>query len=165
MLSAPVFSTSPEQTEALGEAFGALLRAGDVVLLTGDLGAGKTRFTKGIARELGVEQAVTSPTFNLVHEHSINGEIVLLHFDLYRLEDASELDDIDYFGLLESSAISVVEWGDRFVTALPLEYLLVAFELLDEQSRALRFEGVGARGTHLLAAAEGALRECAEATT
>jgi tRNA threonylcarbamoyladenosine biosynthesis protein TsaE len=161
-------STSSEQTERIGALLGALLCPGDVILLTGDLGAGKTQFTKGIARVLGISQDVTSPTFNLMHEYAGTGagagdgtgagdgagtgesSIVLRHFDLYRLESESELDDIDYFGLLEGGAISVVEWGDRFVSALPLAYLLVVFELIDERTRVLRFEAAGTRGLRLL---------------
>jgi tRNA threonylcarbamoyladenosine biosynthesis protein TsaE len=158
---------------------GALLRPGDVVLLTGDLGAGKTQFTKGIAQALGISQAITSPTFNLVHEYvgagrgedesaGVGEDIVvgtneypknpiLRHFDLYRLEDESELDDIDYFGLLEGDVISVVEWGDRFLSALPLDYLLVALTLIDERTRMLRFEAAGTRGLCLLASVKEAL--------
>jgi tRNA threonylcarbamoyladenosine biosynthesis protein TsaE len=154
----PFLSASPEQTEGFGEVIGTLLCPGDVVLLTGDLGAGKTQFTKGLARALGVSQAITSPTFNLVHEYAATGDVTLRHFDLYRLEDVGELDDIDYFGLLESDAISVVEWGDRFPSALPLEHLLVVFELIDDQTRALCLDGAGTRGTCLLASAGEALR-------
>jgi tRNA threonylcarbamoyladenosine biosynthesis protein TsaE len=177
-------STSPSQTEAFGAGLGRLLRRGDVVLLTGDLGAGKTQFTKGVARALGVARAITSPTFNLMVEYRIGGDGagdeagaggevgdvagarsggefpvednpsaeggVLRHFDLYRLEHEHELDDIDYFGLLEDDAISVVEWGDRFPGALPLDYLLVAFALRGETMRELRFEASGPRSTHLL---------------
>jgi tRNA threonylcarbamoyladenosine biosynthesis protein TsaE len=150
-MSGPLISLSPEQTEDFGAALGAVLEPGDVVLLTGDLGAGKTRFTKGVARALGVRQPITSPTFNLMIEYATAVGGCFRHFDLYRLEDISELDDIDYFGLLESDAISVVEWGDRFSAALPLDYLLIAFELGEEDARALRFEALGMRSRQLLA--------------
>jgi tRNA threonylcarbamoyladenosine biosynthesis protein TsaE len=151
LLSAPLVSASPAQTESFGAALGALLQPGDVVLLAGDLGAGKTQFTKGIARALGVTRAITSPTFNLVLEYETDDGAGLRHFDLYRLEHEDELDDIDYFGLLESGAISIVEWGDKFPGAMPLDYLLVDFELNEEETRLLRFEAVGARSTRLLA--------------
>jgi tRNA threonylcarbamoyladenosine biosynthesis protein TsaE len=147
------FSTSPETTEEFGAKLGALLCPGDVVLLSGDLGAGKTQFTKGVARALGVEQPVTSPTFTLMSEYPIAGGGSLQHFDLYRLEDAQELDDIDYFGLLEGSAVSVVEWGDRFAECMPLDYLLVSLSLADDEARALRFEATGPRATALFARA------------
>jgi tRNA threonylcarbamoyladenosine biosynthesis protein TsaE len=156
-LEVSFFSTSPEQTQGVGAALGALVRPGDVILLTGDLGAGKTQFTKGVARALGVSQAVTSPTFNLMHEYTGVEGMTLRHFDLYRLEDAEELDDIDYFGLLEEDAVSVVEWGDRFPSALPLDYLLVAIELHDEQARTLHLGATGAHATRLLAEAREAL--------
>jgi tRNA threonylcarbamoyladenosine biosynthesis protein TsaE len=150
-------SSSPEQTEALGAALGAVLRAGDIVLLTGDLGAGKTQFTKGIAQALGVQEAVTSPTFNLVLEYGTANGGVLRHFDLYRLEDADELVDIDYFGLVEGEAISVVEWGDKFSEALPLDYLLVAFALGEGDARRLGLAAAGTRGAQLLEEARQAL--------
>jgi tRNA threonylcarbamoyladenosine biosynthesis protein TsaE len=150
-------SPSPEQTKLLGAALGAVLHAGDVVLLTGDLGAGKTQFTKGIARTLGVREAITSPTFNLVLEYSTANGGLLRHFDLYRLEDVEELADIDYFGLLEGEAISVVEWGDKFSEALPLDYLLVTFALDEGDARRLGLAAAGARGAQLLSAAHEAL--------
>jgi tRNA threonylcarbamoyladenosine biosynthesis protein TsaE len=144
-------SASPDQTASFGAALGTALRPGDIVLLTGDLGAGKTRFAQGVARALGVAQAVTSPTFNLVIEYETAGGGRLRHFDLYRLEYEGELDDIDYFGLLEDDAVSIVEWGDKFPGALPLDYVLVVFEWGDEGKRTLRFEATGPRGARVLA--------------
>jgi tRNA threonylcarbamoyladenosine biosynthesis protein TsaE len=143
-------TNSPEQTERIGKALGTLLEAGDVVLLSGDLGAGKTQFTKGIAAALGVKEAITSPTFNIMLEHEGADGTVLRHFDLYRLEDESELDDIDYFGLLEDDAISVVEWGDKFSGALPLNCLIIDFELQDDSMRALHLTALGSHGVQLL---------------
>jgi tRNA threonylcarbamoyladenosine biosynthesis protein TsaE len=157
MSEALFVSPSPEQTTALGAALGAVLRAGDVVLLTGDLGAGKTQFAKGIARALGVREAVTSPTFNLVLEYGTTGGGLLRHFDLYRLEDEEELADIDYFGLVESDAVSVVEWGDKFLGALPLAYLSVAFGLDEGARRRLSLAAAGVRGAQLLEEAQEAL--------
>jgi tRNA threonylcarbamoyladenosine biosynthesis protein TsaE len=157
--SSPSFvSPSPERTEALGALLGALLQAGDVVLLTGDLGAGKTRFTKGVAAALGVRQAVTSPTFNLVLEYEAAEGGLLRHFDLYRLEDTDELADIDYFGLIEGEAISVVEWGDKFSEALPLDFLSIAFEIGEGDARVLRLGAAGERGALLLTSAGEAFR-------
>jgi tRNA threonylcarbamoyladenosine biosynthesis protein TsaE len=150
-MSDTLVSLSPKHTILLGAALGELLRSGDVVLLSGDLGAGKTQFAKGVAQALGVAQPVTSPTFNLVLEYETARGVPLRHFDLYRLESEAELVDLDYFGLLEDAAISIVEWGDRFSAALPLDYLLIVFELRDEDARHLRFEAVGLRATNLLA--------------
>jgi tRNA threonylcarbamoyladenosine biosynthesis protein TsaE len=148
--SSSLLSSSPEQTEELGRALGTLLQAGDVVLLSGDLGAGKTQLTKGIAAALGVKEAITSPTFNIVLEHEAAQGVLLRHFDLYRLEDESELDDIDYFGLLEDGSISVVEWGDKFPDALPLDCLVIDFELQDDSIRALHLTALGPQGVRLL---------------
>lgn len=153
------FSTaSVEQTIHLGEALGRLLTPGDVVALTGDLGAGKTHFTKGIALGLGVEDEVTSPTFNilLVHEGC---EFPLYHFDLYRLDEASQLDDIDYFGLLEADGAAVVEWGDRFDEALSGDVLLVDLTRVDDTARRIVATPSGPRSSELAAAWQAGLRE------
>ena len=121
-------SASARETMELGRGLAALAQAGDVVVLTGDLGAGKTQFAKGFAAGLGVDDEVTSPTFTIMIEY-VGDELPLLHFDLYRLEDAAALEDIDYFGMLESGAVCLVEWGDKFPEALPADYLEVSFSL------------------------------------
>jgi tRNA threonylcarbamoyladenosine biosynthesis protein TsaE len=147
----------------LGRRLGALLSAGDVMLLAGDLGAGKTQLAKGVAAALGVQQPITSPTFNIMFEYPTTvvvpelAPVPLRHFDLYRLETSEELDDIDYFGLLEDVAISIVEWGDKFPDALPEDYLLLHFELLDESRRQLQVSGYGRRSTALCAEFENAM--------
>ena len=127
---------------------------GDVVLLDGDLGAGKTCFTGGVARGLGLAQRMTSPTFNLVLEYPLeNSPMVLRHFDLYRLEHAEQLDDLDYFGLIEQEdAISIVEWGSKFSERLPLDYLLVSieFDAAKPNERILEFSAQGSRAEALL---------------
>lgn len=158
-MSAPFISLSPEETQDLGKVLGALTESGDIILLTGDLGAGKTQFTKGVAQALGVAKPITSPTFNLILEYQDEktGRILLRHFDLYRLDKAEELDDIDYFGLLEDDTISVVEWGDKFSEALPLDYLLIDFEFIDDNTRAIRFEATGGRSGALLKDMAGAI--------
>ncbi len=106
-------SSSTAETIALGEKCGELLTAGDVLVLTGDLGAGKTQFTKGIARGMGITADVTSPTFTIemVYEGSV---MPLYHFDLYRLNDSSQLDDIGLFDAMESDGPTVIEWGEQF---------------------------------------------------
>lgn len=151
-----VTTHSEKETVEAGEQLGALLQGGSVVLLHGDLGAGKTRFAKGIARGLGVKTEVTSPTFNLVLEYALAASTpkTLRHFDLYRLERADQLEDIDYFGLIEDDeAVSLVEWGSKFDESLPLDYLLVCItndENRPEQ-RNLEISARGSRSKELLA--------------
>ncbi len=123
-----VTSTGPDRTLALGEALGALLRGGDVVVLAGDLGAGKTVFTKGIARALGVKEPVVSPTFTIVREYQ--GHVPLVHVDVYRLDHYQELHDLGFDELFGGPAIAVVEWGDRVGSALPVERLDVRLEFV-----------------------------------
>lgn len=107
-------------TIRLGEAIARLMEMNDCVVLSGDLGAGKTQFAKGFAAGLGVDDEITSPTFNILFEY-VGDELPLLHFDLYRLDEEDELTDIDFFGLLESGAVCLVEWGDKFPAAMPDE--------------------------------------------
>jgi len=148
-----VESHSVKETIDIGVRLAGLLRADDVVVLTGDLGAGKTHLTKGIAMGLGVDDEITSPTFNILRMHegvTAAGEPVeLAHWDIYRLEDPSQLDDVDYFGILESGCISIVEWGDKFPDDMPDEYLQVDISLDADGARHLAFSGHGSRGEEL----------------
>jgi tRNA threonylcarbamoyladenosine biosynthesis protein TsaE len=105
---------SPAETEAFGERFGKRLRAGDMVLLTGELGAGKTTFVRGVARGAGSSAPVASPTFQLVRVYS--GRVQLAHVDLYRVENSSEFVELGLEELLDQGAV-VVEWGDRLEAA------------------------------------------------
>ena len=113
----------PEETEALGEKLGRRLTGGEVLAYTGDLGAGKTAFTRGLARGLGCEGRVTSPTFTIVNEYE--GPIPLFHFALYRLEDADALFDIGWEDYLARGGICAVEWSERAEDALPEDTLYV----------------------------------------
>lgn len=113
-----LFLPDAAATIAAGEALGAELRAGDVIALTGGLGAGKTHFTKGLARGLGSDEEVTSPTFTLVHEYRA-GRLAVFHFDFYRMEKAGEVTDIGWDEYLDAGGICVVEWAGRFPALLP----------------------------------------------
>jgi len=137
----------PEATHAAGTALAGCLEPGDVVLLTGELGAGKTALTKGVAEGLGVVGPVTSPTFNILLVYP--GRLTLNHIDLYRLERSEELVDIDYWGTLEADGVSVVEWGDRFPDAMPVDYVLARIGMLDDTRRTIEVRGVGPRGKRL----------------
>ncbi len=145
-------SDSVEATQAFAARMAELAQAGDVVLLIGDLGAGKTHFTQGFARGLGMTDVPTSPTFNLVCEYH-DGRLPLYHFDLYRLEDAEELEDIDYYGITEGDGVSLVEWGDKFDEAAPDDYLLLDFKVGADGVRSIRLEPHGVRGEALAQAA------------
>jgi tRNA threonylcarbamoyladenosine biosynthesis protein TsaE len=116
-----------DETRALGEGLGrTLLRAGDVVVLSGELGTGKTAFAQGVARGLGVTEPVVSPTFTIVREYV--GRLPLAHVDVYRLDRLQELHDIGFDELLDEG-VTLVEWGDVAATALPAERLEVRLEL------------------------------------
>ena len=110
-------SNSAQETEALGERLAAVLRPGDVVAYTGDLGAGKTAFTRGLARGLGVPDRVTSPTFTIVNEYE-GGRLPLFHFDLYRMESPEELFDIGWEDYLARGGVCAVEWSENVADAL-----------------------------------------------
>ena len=108
---------SPEETEALGEALAGQLEPGTVIAFTGDLGAGKTAFVRGLARGLGVRERVTSPTFTTVNEYE-GGRLPLFHFDMYRLGSADELFDIGWEDYLARGGVCAVEWSENVSDAL-----------------------------------------------
>lgn len=148
-------SESAARTHQLGALLGALLRPGDVVLLDGPLGAGKTALTQGIGAGLGVAGAINSPTFTLLKEYM--GRLPLYHFDLYRIEDPEELFTLgfeDYFG---GDGVCVVEWADRGVAAdgatiWPANWLRIAISSDGGKKRSMTCSAVGARGGALLQA-------------
>ncbi len=123
MRALTVSSRSPEETRILGAALAPVMVPGDVVSLSGDLGAGKTVFMQGLARALGVETQVTSPTFTIVHEY--RGRYPIVHLDVYRLDSFQEVLDLGYDELLEPEAVLVVEWGDAVAPLLPRRYLSI----------------------------------------
>jgi tRNA threonylcarbamoyladenosine biosynthesis protein TsaE len=136
-------------TRRLAALLGAALTPGDLVVLEGDLGAGKTFLVRGIARALGVPSKVrvTSPTFALVHEHA--ARLPLLHADLYRLGSPDELVELGLSERIGRDAVVLVEWGDRFATALGSEGLWI-WLALSAEGRSARLEARGARGMALL---------------
>lgn len=139
-----VITSSPEQTWQTGQLLGELLNAGDTVCLYGDLGAGKTNFTYGIARGLDVqEQYISSPTFTFVNEYP--GRVPLYHIDLYRLKDPDELENIGFEEYIESDGVTVIEWAERAEDALPVVGLSVYLTYVDEHSREIGFLAEGER--------------------
>lgn len=112
-----LITTSPEQTHTLGEKLAARLRPGDVIAYYGDLGAGKTALTRGIAAGLGVRECVTSPTYTIVNEY-LSGRMPLFHFDMYRLSSSEELFDIGWEDYLARGGVCAVEWSENVADAL-----------------------------------------------
>lgn len=155
-------TTSPGQTERAGESLGTLVRAGDVVVLTGDLGAGKTHLVQGMAIALNAGERVTSPTFNLLLVHP--GRVPLYHFDLYRLEREEDLEDIAFYETVEGDGVSAIEWGDRFPASLPPDRLVVAIHRGGEQDRRFEVAGTGERGVELASAWLASMRSIGEAS-
>lgn len=137
-------SASAEQTEALGAALGERLQNGGVVLLKGDLGAGKTCFSKGVAKGLGITSDVVSPTFNIVIQYD-GGRIPLYHFDLYRLEDSQELEDVDFYYLVDrdTCGASLIEWADLFPDEMPDERIEVNISKSDDGTREIEITRIG----------------------
>lgn len=134
-------TTSVDATRLLGAAVAGLVRLGDLLLLVGDLGAGKTAFTQGLGAALGVDEHITSPTFTLVRTYP--GALPLNHLDVYRLEQVSEAEDLGIGELLENG-VTVIEWGDTIAAVLPPDYLELRFSLGDgDDERLIGLRPVG----------------------
>ena len=142
------FSHSVAQTQRTGAALAQLLQPGDVILLEGDLGAGKTTFTKGIATGLDVTGYVNSPTFTLVNEYQ--GRYPLYHLDCYRLESGREALDFGLEEYLYGDGVTIIEWPERIQDVLPDEYIRVQLSYVNETKRVLRLSPSGQRYTKLL---------------
>ena len=132
-------TNSPAETENLGAALGKLLPAGTVLAYRGDLGAGKTAFTRGLARGLGCNELVTSPTYTIVNEY-LGGRLPLFHFDMYRLRSSEDLWDIGWEDYLERGGVCAVEWSENVADALE-DALTITIEKLGETSRRITLEG------------------------
>jgi tRNA threonylcarbamoyladenosine biosynthesis protein TsaE len=141
-------SRSPEQTRRLGQRLGSLLAPGDVLALSGDLGAGKTTLVQGIAQGWGSTDNVTSPTFVLVNVYRRPDGSVLHHMDAYRMESALEAEDLDIEEMLSTGAL-LVEWPERIQGALPRECLKVDLAWVADEQRSLNFLPVGKRAEEL----------------
>lgn len=144
-----IISHSLEQTRRIGARLAALLQAGDLILLEGDFGAGKTSFTQGIARGLGVgSDYITSPTFTLINEYD-DGRLPLYHVDLYRLDDANQVRDLGLLDYIEGDGVTVIEWPERATGLLPSQFLKIILTDLTDTKRALRFHAEGGRYVEL----------------
>ncbi|MCH8201454.1 MAG: tRNA (adenosine(37)-N6)-threonylcarbamoyltransferase complex ATPase subunit type 1 TsaE [Chloroflexi bacterium] len=139
-------SSGPEETRRLGQALGRAAEAGDVILLSGELGAGKTVFVQGMARGLGFEGPVSSKSFVLLGEYA--GRITLFHADLYRLESPVEVEELA-LEEISSDGVLVVEWPERGDVVLPGERLTLLFEVSGPETRRITAEATGARAQAL----------------
>lgn len=137
-------STSLADTHAIAAVIAGVARSGDIVVLGGDMGAGKTAFAQGFGAALGVTDHMTSPTYNLVHSHPTASRVVLHHADLYRLSTQHEVADLAFAELAESDGIIVVEWGDVVASSFG-DHLLVAIEPVEDAAdeRVLLVQAVG----------------------
>ena len=167
-----IISHSSAQTQRLGVRLGELLRGGELILLDGQLGTGKTTFTQGLAQGMGITEVVSSPTFTLLKEYerregqpvlmneqspgvaqqSIYAQVgpALYHFDLYRLDDPEEMLDLGFEDYFYGSGVSVVEWADKAELLWPTERLYLRLQSLDETKRQLTFTATGAHYCELL---------------
>lgn len=147
-----VSTSGPDETRQVGEKLGTEVRAGDVVLLSGELGAGKTVFVQGVARGMGYEGQVSSKSFVIMGEYA--GRQKLYHADLYRLEEPEQVEDLA-LGEITEDGVLVVEWPERGGWALPKGDVLVRFEVATEQERVLAIQAATTRGEEIVLAMKG----------
>ncbi len=121
---------SADDTRALAAEMAGLVQARDIVLLCGDLGAGKTTFAQGFGRALGIDEPITSPTFTLIRQYDEGGRVPLLHADVYRLDHVQEVIDLGLSELIDEGRVALIEWGDVAAPALPADYLTVRIDFL-----------------------------------
>ena len=132
-------TNSPEQTEAVGAALGKILKPGTILAYRGDLGAGKTAFTRGLAKGLGCSETVTSPTYTIVNEY-LSGRMPLFHFDMYRLRSSDDLWDIGWEDYLERGGVCAVEWSENVADAME-DAIYITISKTGEDSRIITIEG------------------------
>jgi tRNA threonylcarbamoyladenosine biosynthesis protein TsaE len=146
-----IITGSAEQTQHYGARLGALLKGGDIICLSGDMGAGKTVFASGIGAGWGAKVPLTSPTYNLINEYRRDQDrIRLCHMDAYRLEGVEELDGVGFDDLIDRRHVLVIEWPERIETALPHDHLWIQLRVLDTGRRNLIMEGHGDRYKKLI---------------
>ena len=150
-----ILSSSPEQTQAIGRVLGAKARPGDVVLLVGELGAGKTCLTQGILWGLGVDEFARSPTFVMINEY--DGRLPLYHIDLYRVDADAEIADLGLDEYLFGDGVCVVEWADRSPDPFPEEHVEIVLEHVDDTTRNLTLTSTAQRFDDAFQAAKSAV--------
>ncbi len=145
-----IVSHSSDETHALGVRLGEHAQPGDILLLIGELGAGKTTLTQGIAQGLGIAERPRSPTFVMATEY--HGRLPLYHLDLYRIDHVAELDQLGLEEYLSQDGVTVVEWADRAPQAFPADRLRISLESIDEDTRRITLTATGDRHITLLTA-------------
>ena len=144
-----IISNSPEETQEFGARLGELARPGDIFLLVGKLGAGKTCLTQGIARGLGIREYAASPSFVVVRE--LYGRLPLYHMDFYRLENLEEIAELGLDDYFYGKGVSVVEWAEKGLSLLPPEHLLIEMSYVSDTGRRLKLKAGGKRYRELVA--------------
>ena len=145
-----IITHSPEETIALGERIGALLRGGEVIAYRGGLGAGKTTITRGISLGMGLGDEVTSPTFALVNEYT-GGRLNLYHFDMYRITSAEDLETAGFYDFMNERSVIAAEWSENIADELPDDAIYIDIARIDDDTREItitgdeRFEAIGDR--------------------
>lgn len=136
-----IVSSSPAMTEEIGEKIAAQLKGGEVIALFGGMGMGKTAFTRGLARGLGIKGGVSSPTFALVHEY--HGKLTVYHFDMYRVSGWDDLYSTGFFDYLDTGVVLVIEWSENIESALPPDAIRIEIESgANENERIFHVEGI-----------------------
>lgn len=136
-----IVSSSPAMTEEIGEKIAAQLKGGEVIALFGGMGMGKTAFTRGLARGLGIKGGVSSPTFALVHEY--HGKLTVYHFDMFRVSGWDDLYSTGFFDYLDTGAVLVIEWSENIESALPPDAIRIEIESgANENERIFHVEGI-----------------------
>lgn len=132
-------TNSPEETIALGEKIGLRLKGGDIIAYRGDLGAGKTTITHGIAKGMGIKADVSSPTFALVNEY--RGSVNLYHFDMYRINGGLDLETTGFYDYMDSDSVLAVEWSENIASELPDDIITISILRLDDNVRQIEIQG------------------------
>jgi tRNA threonylcarbamoyladenosine biosynthesis protein TsaE len=143
-----IITHSPEETQTIASQLAGFLTAGDVICLHGDLGAGKTTFTQGLARGLGITDVVNSPTFSLVSEYK--GRLPLYHMDVYRLGEHAADEPLGYEEYFYGDGVTVVEWSELIQSILPDERFHITIRILDDGERSINITGEGERPVSLI---------------
>ena len=151
------FTSSANETKQLAASIAELTRGGDLILLAGDLGAGKTAFAQGFGAALGIIEPITSPTFTLVNQYQ--GRLELNHLDVYRLDQVMEVLDLGLGEMLDDGGVTLIEWGDTIIPAVPADYLEIQLRIGEgDDDRVLEFQLVGPRWSARTRALTTALR-------